>query len=85
MFPYAQLGPFVTKQFILFLICRLVSSAIRVMGDVFTELKEHEENITKIIKEEEAIFCKTLAKVRAYFKFHLPTHYYPIIFAGSSN
>ncbi|KAG7657024.1 DHHA1 domain [Arabidopsis suecica] len=40
----------------------LVSSVIRVMGDVFTELKEHEKKITDIIKEEEASFCKTLAK-----------------------
>ncbi|CAL9218365.1 unnamed protein product [Arabidopsis halleri] len=40
----------------------LVSSVIRVMGDVFTELKEHEKKITEIIKEEEASFCKTLAK-----------------------
>ena len=34
------------------------------MGDTFTELKEHEKKITEIIKEEEASFCKTLAKVR---------------------
>nr|VDD44592.1 unnamed protein product [Brassica oleracea] len=40
----------------------LVSSVIRVMGDVFTELKELEKKITEIIKEEEASFCKTLAK-----------------------
>ncbi|CAF2097813.1 unnamed protein product [Brassica napus] len=40
----------------------LVSSVIRVMGDVFGELKEHEKKITEIIKEEEASFCKTLAK-----------------------
>ncbi|CAN8302991.1 unnamed protein product [Cochlearia groenlandica] len=40
----------------------LVSSVIRVMGDVFTELKENEKKITEIIKEEEASFCKTLAK-----------------------
>ncbi|CAH2036312.1 unnamed protein product [Thlaspi arvense] len=40
----------------------LVSSVIRVMGDVFTELKEHEKKITEIIKEEEESFCKTLAK-----------------------
>ncbi|KAF3517508.1 hypothetical protein DY000_02059111 [Brassica cretica] len=40
----------------------LVSSVIRVMGDTFTELKEHEKKITEIIKEEEASFCKTLAK-----------------------
>jgi alanyl-tRNA synthetase len=39
------------------------------MGDVFTELKEHEKKITDIIKEEEASFCKTLAKVRAGFNF----------------
>ncbi|CAN6803257.1 unnamed protein product, partial [Brassica oleracea] len=37
-------------------------SVIRVMGDTFTELKEHEKEITEIIKEEEASFCKTLAK-----------------------
>ncbi|CAA7020100.1 unnamed protein product [Microthlaspi erraticum] len=41
----------------------LVSSVIRVMGDAFPELKEHEKNITKIIKEEEASFCKTLEKM----------------------
>ncbi|CAH8351616.1 unnamed protein product [Eruca vesicaria subsp. sativa] len=40
----------------------LVSSVIRVMGDTFTELKEHEKKITEIIKEEEDSFCKTLAK-----------------------
>ncbi|CAN6827368.1 unnamed protein product, partial [Brassica oleracea] len=40
----------------------LVSSVIRVMGDTFTELKEHEIKITEIIKKEEANFCKTLAK-----------------------
>lgn len=57
---------FFTDQFVLFT-CRLVSSVIRVMGDVFTELKEHEKKITEIIKEEEASFCKTLAKVRAGF------------------
>lgn len=52
-----------------FFTCRLVSSVIRVMGDVFTELREHEKKITEIIKEEEASFCKTLAKVRAGFNF----------------
>lgn len=41
------------------------------MGDVFGELKEHEKKITEIIKEEEASFCKTLAKVRADLKFRL--------------
>lgn len=57
------LSVFDTNQFALFT-CRLVSSVIRVMGDTFTELKEHEKKITEIIKEEEASFCKTLAKVR---------------------
>lgn len=51
----------VTDQSVL--TCRLVSSVIRVMGDVFTELKEHEKKITEIIKEEETSFCKTLEKV----------------------
>ncbi|KAJ4896601.1 Alanine--tRNA ligase [Raphanus sativus] len=46
----------------------LVSSVIRVMGDVFRELKEHEKKITEIIKEEEAIFCKTLAKGTEKFR-----------------
>ena len=55
---------FDTNQFGLFTY-RLVSSVIRVMGDTFTELKEHEIKITEIIKKEEANFCKTLAKVRA--------------------
>lgn len=68
---------FATDQFAL-LICRLVSSVIRVMGDVFTELKEHETKITEIIKEEEASFCKTLAKVRAGFKFH-QTFYWALL------
>lgn len=59
---------FFTDLFLL-LTCSLVSSVIRVMGDVFTELREHEKKITEIIKEEEASFCKTLAKVRAGFNF----------------
>lgn len=58
---------FSLSSLLYFFICRLVSSVIRVMGDVFTELKEHEKKITEIIKEEEASFCKTLAKVRADF------------------
>ncbi|CAH8353263.1 unnamed protein product [Eruca vesicaria subsp. sativa] len=47
----------------------LVSSVSRVMGHVFTELKEHEKKITEIIKEEEASFCKTLAKKLFAFYF----------------
>lgn len=41
------------------------------MGDAFPELKEHEKNITEIIKEEEASFCKTLEKVGAEFNLFL--------------
>ncbi|XP_010523577.1 PREDICTED: alanine--tRNA ligase-like isoform X2 [Tarenaya hassleriana] len=40
----------------------LVSSVIRVMGDVFPELQQHEARIREIIKDEEASFCKTLGK-----------------------
>ncbi|CAH8353400.1 unnamed protein product [Eruca vesicaria subsp. sativa] len=40
----------------------LVSSVIRVMGNVYPELKEHEKKITEILQEEEASFCKTLEK-----------------------
>lgn len=42
---------------------RLVSTAVKVMGDVFPELKQHEERIKTIIAEEEASFGKTLLKV----------------------
>lgn len=34
------------------------------MGDVFHELKEHQENIIKILDEEEATFCKTMVTSR---------------------
>lgn len=67
---------------------RLVSSVIRVMGDVFTELKEHEKKITEIIKEEEASFCKTLAKVRAGFNLRhtsKPLSYFVLGSTGSSH
>lgn len=36
---------------------------VRVMGDVFPELKQHEVRIREIIAEEEASFGKTLLKV----------------------
>ncbi|CAH8358166.1 unnamed protein product [Eruca vesicaria subsp. sativa] len=41
---------------------RLVSSVIRVISDVFSELKEHEKKITEILEEEEASFCKSFEK-----------------------
>ena len=36
---------------------------MKVMGDVFPELKQHEVRIREIIAEEEASFGKTLLKV----------------------
>ena len=41
----------------------LVDVFVRVMGDVFPELKDNEKKIKDIIKEEEASFENTLAKV----------------------
>ncbi|KAA0038022.1 alanine--tRNA ligase-like [Cucumis melo var. makuwa] len=40
----------------------LVSIVVKVMGDVFPELKQHELRIREIIAEEEASFGKTLLK-----------------------
>ena len=42
---------------------RLVNVVVRVMGDVFPELKQNEMRIRDIIAEEEASFGKTLLKV----------------------
>uniref|UniRef100_A0A1J3JAJ3 alanine--tRNA ligase n=2 Tax=Noccaea caerulescens TaxID=107243 RepID=A0A1J3JAJ3_NOCCA len=39
---------------------RAATSLAMAMGDVFQELKEHQENIIKILDEEEATFCKTM-------------------------
>ncbi|KAI4999073.1 hypothetical protein ZWY2020_059826 [Hordeum vulgare] len=46
----------------------LVDVFVRVMGDVFPELKDNEKNIKDIIKEEEASFESTLAKGYERFK-----------------
>lgn len=43
--------------------CRLVNVVVRVMGDVFPEVKQHEGHIRDIIAAEEASFGKTLLKV----------------------
>jgi hypothetical protein len=42
---------------------RLVNVVVRVMGDVFPELKQNEIRIRDIIADEEASFGKTLLKV----------------------
>lgn len=39
---------------------RAATSVVMVMGDIFPELKDHEENILNILKQEESIFCKTM-------------------------
>ncbi|GAV66925.1 tRNA-synt_2c domain-containing protein/tRNA_SAD domain-containing protein [Cephalotus follicularis] len=46
----------------------LVSAVVRLMGDVFPELRQHESKIRSIIAEEEASFCKTLLKGIERFK-----------------
>ncbi|XP_050203475.1 alanine--tRNA ligase-like [Mercurialis annua] len=46
----------------------LVNIVAKVMGDVFPELKQNEERIKEIIKEEEASFGKTLVKGIEKFK-----------------
>ncbi|XP_023527072.1 alanine--tRNA ligase-like [Cucurbita pepo subsp. pepo] len=46
----------------------LVSTVVKVMGDVFPELKQHEVRIREIIAEEEASFGKTLLKGIEKFK-----------------
>ena len=43
-------------------LCELVPSLIREMGDAFPELKKQETLITKVIKEEEETFLRTLEK-----------------------
>ncbi|KAF7050727.1 hypothetical protein CFC21_059049 [Triticum aestivum] len=47
---------------------RLVDVFVRVMGDVFPELKDNEKKIKDIIEEEEASFENTLAKGYERFK-----------------
>lgn len=47
--------------------CRLVNVVVRVMGDVFPELKLNEEHIRETIAAEEASFGKTLLKVHLIF------------------
>lgn len=42
---------------------RLVNIVVKVMGDVFPELKQREAHIREIIAAEEASFGKTLLKV----------------------
>ncbi|KAK8943427.1 Alanine--tRNA ligase [Platanthera guangdongensis] len=46
----------------------LVGVLVRVMGDIFPELKQHEEKIRDIISEEEASFGRTLVKGIEKFK-----------------
>ncbi|GAB4854057.1 hypothetical protein Ancab_022638 [Ancistrocladus abbreviatus] len=46
----------------------LVHTVVKVMGDVFPELKQHEEHIKNIIAAEEASFGKTLLKGIEKFK-----------------
>jgi alanyl-tRNA synthetase len=48
-------------------VLRLVDVVVRVMGDVFPELRQHKAKIEEIIKEEEESFGKTLAKVNLSF------------------
>lgn len=50
-------------DFMIVLVSRLVSVVVKVMGDVFPELKQHETNIRDTIAAEEASFGKTLLKV----------------------
>lgn len=47
--------------------CRLVNVVVKVMSDVFPELKRNEEHIRETIAAEEASFGKTLLKVRMGF------------------
>ncbi|KAK9101751.1 hypothetical protein Sjap_019005 [Stephania japonica] len=47
---------------------RLVGVVVKVMGDVFPELKQHESHITDTIKSEEDSFGKTLLKGIERFK-----------------
>lgn len=44
-------------------LCSLVNVVVKVMGDVFPELKQHEAHIRDIVAAEEASFGKTLLKV----------------------
>ncbi|GMH09198.1 hypothetical protein Nepgr_011038 [Nepenthes gracilis] len=46
----------------------LVSIVVKLMGDVFPELKQHEEHIKNMIADEEASFGKTLLKGIEKFK-----------------
>ncbi|XP_043696379.1 alanine--tRNA ligase-like isoform X1 [Telopea speciosissima] len=49
-------------------LCELVSIVVKVMGDIFPELKHHEVNIRHTISEEERSFGKTLIKGIEEFK-----------------
>lgn len=46
---------------------RLVDVVVRLMEDVFPELRQHKAKIEEIIKEEEESFGRTLAKVNLAF------------------
>lgn len=48
----------------LFAECSLVSVVVKVIGDVFPELQQHEAHIKDVIKAEETSFGRTLGKVR---------------------
>lgn len=52
---------------ICYLVLRLVDVVVRLMGDVFPELRQHKAKIEEIIKEEEESFGRTLAKVNLAF------------------
>lgn len=54
---------------------------VKVMGDVFPELKQNEKHIREIIAEEEASFGKTLLKVSTKFVF--PMRHVPFLFFNS--
>lgn len=49
--------------------CRLVEVVVKLMGDVFPELKQTEQRIKEIIAEEEASFGKTLLKASIILVF----------------
>lgn len=56
---------------LLLFINSLVEVVVKVMGDVFPELKQHELKIKDIIAEEEASFGRTLVKVMLRTWAHL--------------
>lgn len=49
------------------MISSLVGTVVKVMGDVFPELKQYQSKIQEIIAEEEASFGRTLVKVNVLF------------------